>query len=276
MHSHERGFLIIAQNNDTVDYVACARALTKSIKYHMPQSTVCLLTDELREDPTFDIIKTFPFGDKSGSSQWKLHNDWQCFYASPFRQTIKIEADMLLTGSIDHWWQGLQHRDVTLTIGCRNWQNQKSSVRHYRQIFDANQLPDVYNAITYWRKSPLAKTFFETVKNIFDNWAPVMEQLKFGKDQPVNTDLAYAIAATIHGIENFTVPTLDYPSLIHMKPFINNTGEDWTKQMQWEITDSATRLNTVACMWPLHYHVKSFAQEGNQCYDQLLASTRTS
>jgi len=272
MNLTDRGFLIMAQNNSDTDYIACARALAKSLRYYMPDTPICLLTDKEITDPLFDIIKLFPFGDRSGEQTWKLHNDWQCFYASPFRQTIKIEADMVVTGNIDHWWQGLAQKELVLTIGCRNFKNQLSPVRDYRKIFDANNLPDVYNAITYWRLSKTAKQFFDIVRTIFENWNNVCQEFKFAKEQPLNTDFAYAVAATIIGIENCTLPGMDYPSLIHMKPRINDTQDDWTQEMVWEITDHNTRINTIVQQWPIHYQIKSFAKEIDQIYGKLLES----
>ena len=260
---HERGYLVIAQNTDTTDYLSCATLLARRLKTFDPNNKICLLTDQEPGDRVsdFDIIKFFPFGDRSGDSNWKLHNDWQCFYASPFRQTIKIEADIMLPQDIQHWFDICQIKDLVLTIGSRNFWNQKTDVRYYRKIFDENQLPDVYNAITYWRLSQTAQEFFTLVKDIFENWEEVMTTLKFAKSQPLNTDLAYAIAATVLGVEKCTLPLLDVPSLTHMKSRINDlSNDDWTKELIWEIAPSSLRINTIEQQWPFHYHIKSWAK----------------
>ncbi len=263
----ERGYLVIAQNTAEVDYVACARILARSLRQCQPSAQICLLTDVVPTDSQdFDHVRLFPFGDGSGDSTWKLHNDWQAFYATPFRQTIKIEADMIVPHSIEHWFDICQVRDVVLTIGARNFFNQLGKSRYYRKIFDSNQLPDVYNAITYWRFSRTAEIFFNTVKKIILQWTEVMSAIKFGQDQPVNTDLAYAIAARIMGVENLTIPG-DVPSLIHLKPRFNDlTGEDWTQELIWEVTPGDLRINTVSQMWPIHYNKKSFAKDLERYY----------
>lgn len=270
---HERGYLILAQNNDDVDYVGCARALANNIRCVEPQAKICLLTDIAIQDPAFDLVRTFPYGDQSKDDQWKLHNDWQCFYASPFRQTIKLEADLLLPRSISHWFDICQHRDVVVTLGGRDYRNKPSTSRHYRRVFDANNLPDTYNAITYWRLSPLAKTFFDTVRDIFQNWDPVMQTLRYGKDQPLNTDLAYAIAVQLLGLDQCTLPG-SVPSLIHMKSRFNDLQtEDWTRELIWEFTDSGFRINTIDQMWPVHYHVKSFAKHMEEYYGRRVSQS---
>jgi hypothetical protein len=262
----ERGYLIIAQNNSHTDYIRCARVLSRSIKAVEPDARVCLLTDQTITDPAFDFVRTFPFGDQSQTAEWKLHNDWQCFYASPFRETIKLEADMLLPVSIEHWFDICCHRELVVTISARNYLNERSLVRTYRKIFDENDLPDVYNAITYWRRSREAKEFFDTVRKIFENWNHVMGLLKYAKDQPLNTDLAYAIAMKTLGPDRYVLPG-DVPGIIHMKSAINGTlDEDWTRELVWETTNQSLRINTVQSLWPVHYHIKEFAGKINDTH----------
>jgi len=255
----ERGYLVVAQNNSTTDYVKCARMLAHSIKLVEPAAEICLLTDQLIDDKIFDFVRIFPFGDQAADSEWKLKNDWQCFYASPFRETIKLEADMIVPHSIKHWFDICSARELVVTIGARNFHNRLSLSRVYRKIFDQNNLPDVYNAITYWRLSRTANEFFETVKHIFNNWSAVMSELKFGADQPLNTDLAYAIAVRVLGEENCTLPGT-VPSMIHMKGQFNDlSSEDWTKELVWELNPGSLRVNTIEQLWPFHYHIKEFA-----------------
>jgi|APSaa5957512576_1039674.scaffolds.fasta_scaffold09586_3 hypothetical protein len=270
----EKGYLIVASNNSTVDYIQCARVLAKSIKLFMPGAKVCLLTDDASiEHDIFDYVNVFPYGDVS-DTEWKLNNDWQVFDASPFRETIKIEADMIVTSDIGHWWTMLRHRDVVITMGCRNFKNEISYNRYYRKIFDINCLPDVYNAITYWRLSKVAKEFFGLVRNIFENWDGYKLLLIGGTNEAATTDVVYAMAAVILGVEKVTLPKTTYPSLIHMKSRINNiTDADWTNQLVWEISNHDFRINTVSQQYPVHYHNKDFAKTIEPIYDKLLGSS---
>lgn len=264
----EKGYVVLAQNNSHDDYLLCARMLARSIRNTGSTLPICLVSDRYHALDEFDHIVTFPFGDQSKDSQWKLHNDWQIFYASPFRQSIKIEADMIIPNNIDHWFDVLANQDLTLTIGARDQLNQLTNERFYRKIFDANDLPDVYNAVTYWRRCEPAKVFFDTVREIFENWTEVMNLIKYGATQPVNTDLAYAIALKYLGIEKFVSKT-SVPSLIHMKPRILGIhGEDWLREMIWEIQPSSFRIDTIEQLWPVHYNVKKFAQELEKYYDK--------
>lgn len=269
----ERGYLILANNSETVDYLACARALAKSLRYHMPDCKICLVTNDAESDSVFDIIKPYPFPTAGG---W--YDDWQAFAASPFRETIKLEADMLVTSNIDHWWNWFEHRDIVVSTGARNYLNQMSSFRGYRKLFDDNNLPDVYNAITYWRLSKTASEFFHYVKMLFDHWTEARKSLKFCDNIPANTDMIYAMVTQYMGEETTTLPHC-WPNLIHMKPSMNFLKTDerpWTDEYVWEFDHGGIRINTVEQQWPFHYHEKSFAHHAENYYDQLLESTRTS
>jgi hypothetical protein len=251
----ERGYLIVAVNTDTTDYVECARRLNNSIKIWNPDAKTCLVTLG-QPDSNFDYTVQLPHGDQSPGTQWKLSNDWQVFEASPFRQTIKLEADMLITSSIEHWWNLLQHRDVVVSTGCRDYYDTVSSSRFYRRVFDANNLPDVYNAITYWRLSKTAQEFWLLVRKIFEQWSDFKTLLKFPDDKPT-TDLVYAMAAQIIGPELVTMPFATYPKIVHMKKRIIGTRtDDWTKELVWEMHNGHLRINTIAQQGAIHYNVK--------------------
>ena len=258
----ERGYLIPAVNTDTVDYVACARALSLSIKQWHPTALTCLLTDTVIEDSAFDYVVPLPFGDQARDSEWKLSNDWQCFRATPFRQTIKLEADMLAVSPVDHWWTLFEHRDVVISQGCRTYHDTPATSRAYRKLFDNNDLPDVYNAITYWRRSNQAKAFFDMVQSIFENWPQWRTLLKFPDDNPT-TDVVYAMAAQVLGVENVTLPPGHGPSIVHMKSGIQAVhGPDWTQELVWEHTDPGLRIQTVAQFGFFHYHNKEWILHG--------------
>lgn len=251
----EQGYLIVAQNSTQIDYVDCARTLAKTIKYWHPDAKVCLLTNEsVGPDFLFDYVHRFPYPLMDNP----YANDWQVFHATPFRETIKLEADMLITSAIDHWWNLLRNRDIVVSTGARDWQDRAAASRHYRQVFDANNLPDVYNAITYWRRSETAQDFFNTVKNIFENWEEYKKILKFPEDVP-STDVVYAMAANIIGPELCTMPFVDYPRIVHMKRHIAGTQRDaWLDELVWEYKDYMLRVNSVMQWGAFHYNVKEW------------------
>lgn len=238
--THERGYLIPAIGEV---YVACAEQLAASIRYWHPAANITILTREM-----------LPYGDLGGFA-----NDWQCFTASPYRQTIKLEADMILASPIDHWWTLFEHRDVVISQGCRTFYDKPAESRYYRKIFDQNNLPDVYNAITYWRRSKTAQEFFDLVRAIFTHWPDYKKLLKFAEETP-STDVVYAMAAQIMGPEQVTLPAGLGPNMVHMKRFINPIQDaDWTQELVWEV--DPFRINTVAQWGPVHYHIKEWKHD---------------
>lgn len=235
----ERGFLIPAIGDR---YVSCAERLRDSILAWHPDADITILT-----------VDQLPYGDRGGFA-----NDWQVFHASPYRQTIKLEADMLCASPVDHWWTLFEHRDVVISKGCRDFYGEPATSRRYRKLIDANQLPDLYNAITYWRLSKTAQEFFEMVKNIFENWERFKTLLKFPDEEP-STDVVYAVAAQIIGPESVTLPSTIAPQIVHMKRTIIPTNtDDWTRELVWEHTDPGLRIQTVAQWGMVHYHVKDW------------------
>jgi hypothetical protein len=258
-----RGFLIIAQNTDSVDYVRCAAALASSIKQYMPKEKVALATMDLVVSDYakyFDKIVELPYGDLEPISDWKLINDWQAYDASPFNETIKLEADMYIPRDISHWFNVLSSRDVVVCSKIRNFKQEISTVRAYRKFIDDNQLPDVYNAITYFKKSHNAERFFTLVRHIFENWSDYRATLKCNINEPATTDWVYSIACHIMGVENTTLPQFEEFSMIHMKQYINGLPtENWTNILIHELLPHTLRVNTVPQQYPFHYVVKDFA-----------------
>jgi hypothetical protein len=222
-------------------YERCANRLRDSIHKFHPNAHVTVITTDM-----------LPYGDLGG---WA--NDWQMFQASPYRQTIKLEADMLAASPLDHWWTLFENKDVVISLGARTYYDQPAESRYYRKVFDVNHLPDVYNAITYWRLSSTAKDFFQLVRGIFENWNEYKKLLKFSEDH-ASTDVVYAMAAKIMGVERVTLPPGLGPTIVHMKQHINGlkTGS-WPQELIWE--HDPLRINTVAQHGMFHYHIKDWS-----------------
>lgn len=246
----EQGFVIVAVG-DT--YVKCAQQLAHSVRRWHTGARICLITDK-SNCSDFDYVHLLRDPDLENP----YSNDWQVFDLTPFRETIKLEADMLITSDISHWWHQLRHTEVCISTGCRDWQDRVSQSRYYRRVFDENHLPDVYNAITYWRLSRLAKDFFNLVRDIFQNWKQYRKLIRFAEEVP-STDLVYAMAAQIMGPERVSQPWASYPRIVHMKQHIaGSQTKDWTREFVWELVDGSLRVNTLAQSGAFHYHVKSW------------------
>jgi hypothetical protein len=262
----QQGFMTIAQNTD-VDYLKLAYVQAMSIKKLMPgslyavavdQHTLSLVTEKHRT--VFDYVITIQ-DDQAHNESWKLSNEWQVFNLSPFKETIKLESDIIFTRSIAHWWHTFRLRNIVLSQGCRDYQQNISTARQYRKMFDVNDLPDVYNGLMYFRYSQEAATFFKLAEQIFKNWAAVKDILIKCYDDYPTTDVVYAVTAKILGVENCTLP-VDWINFVHMKPAINQWPETpWTELVVTELDLPMIRINNVNQYHPLHYHEKSWVTD---------------
>ena len=238
MAMRKRGYLIPALDSVHTDYRRCAERLRQSLLTWHPDADVTIVTNDM-----------LPFGDQGGQA-----NDWQMYRISPYHETIKLEADMLVCSHIDHWWHMYRNRDMVISRGCRDWQDRPSDARHYRRVFDLNQLPDVYNAVTYWRVSTTAKEFFNWCRIIWQQWDTFRGLLQMA-DQEASTDLVYAVAALIMGPDKVTLP-VHGPQITHMKQHVAGTSQqDWTQELTWEYHHGWLRINTIT-QWGLFHYVR--------------------
>ena len=253
-----KGFVIMAQDVEGSDtYYKCATALKSNLNYYMPDIGVTILTSN-----------DLPYGDIDKDNSWKLANDWQVYEASPYDLTIKLEADMIITKDMSYWFDVFSKQDVVVCTKIRNFQGKVSTQRLYRRFIDDNNLPDTYNAITFFKKSDTAKKFYDIIKDVFTNWKEYKDILKCNKDEKVTTDWAYAIACHIIGVDKTTMPVFNELSMVHMKQYINGTPtENWTDTFIYEIFKDKFRVNTYLQLYPVHYHVKSFADKILKVYN---------
>lgn len=257
-----KGYVILAQNTESVNYVKCAEMLAHSIKKHTPDASVTLISDDVDDSKYFDQVIALPYGDQDKDGAWKLNNDWQVYEASPYEYTIKLEADMILPRSIEPWWDTLKHRDLVVSSTVRDFKQEISKERFYRRFIDENKLPDTYNAITYFKKSETAEHFFKLVRHIFENWNDFRAILRCNSDEEATTDWVYALAAHIIGKEKVLLPDFTEMSMVHMKQFINSLPtENWTDTLIYEILPHTFRIHTYPQMYPFHYHVKNFSDK---------------
>lgn len=262
----QQGFLTIAQNNSTTDYLRQAYAQALSIKLTMPDSKYAVIVDDATHDKITDKHqKVFDYiipleQDDAVDTEWKLANEWQTFHLSPFKETIKLESDILFTRSIDHWWTVFRLRSLVISLGCKDFQGNSADSRAYRRIFDDNQLPDLYTGLMYFRYTQETYQFFQVVKAIYRHWDLVSSQLKNYRDQQPTTDLVFAIAANHLGIETCTLPSCDWINFTHMKNSINSWLEStpWPELVLTEIDAPMIRVNNTNQYHPFHYQTKSW------------------
>lgn len=263
--SSQFGYLTIAQNSATTDYLSLAYQQAVNIKTTqnsaktavlVDEATMSLVTDQHRE--VFDHIIQLK-KDLAAQEEWKMSNEWQVFYLTPFKETIKLESDLLFTRNIYHWIHALRLRDICFSLDCRNYLGDTIKQTKYRKLFELNDLPNIYTGMYYFRYSQTSADFFKLARNIYSHWDTVKAQL-VQCDELISTDLAMSLATKIFGVDSCTIPTLDYWKFVHMKPGVQlwNNHQSWLDSVNVEIDGTMIRVNNVNQYYPLHYYDKSF------------------
>jgi hypothetical protein len=282
-HKEQQGFVTFAQNTAEVDYLDLAYVQALNIKATQENNRYAVIVDSETKEKVnddhrrvFDYIIDLPHDYNDPASTRKFANEWQVFRLTPFKETIKLESDLLFTRSIDHWWTAFRLRNVCLSTGCRNYLGINSTIRRYRELFDANTLPDVYNGLMYFRYSREAKQFFDAAQYIQMNWEYVRTGLKKCFEEEPSTDVLYALAALMVGPELVTMPSMDFLNFVHLKPGINGLpeSESVTDTYLTEFDQGTIRINNINQLSPVHYYKKDFVtKEMREWYESRVTAS---
>ena len=268
-----RGYLILAQNSLGNDYVRMAYALALSIKNtQSTENNVCLATDvplsELDSNvkAVFDKIVPIPWSDHAAKSKWKIENKWKYYHMTPYDETIVLDADMVFPADISHWWDILTHQEMWITDKPQTFKGEIINSTKYRQSFVTNNLPNVYTAFMYFKKTDMTTELFRLVEIIFADWERFYyNYMDETRPKHLSGDVAYALAIKILGIENECFGNLDsIPSFVHMKSHLQNIDEkyiteDWTKTIPTYFADDGSfKIGNYAQTLPFHYHIKEW------------------
>jgi hypothetical protein len=269
-HQEQQGFVTLAQNTEHVDYLKLAYVQAMSIKLVMPTAKYAVIVDEAtlacvedRHRRVFDYVIPLEY-DSAKDDTWKLRNEPQVFWLTPFKETIKLEADIVFTRSIEHWWTMFRLRNVVLSLGCRDFKGELSEVRRYRKLFDDNHLPDTYNGLMYFRYSREAANFFDTAESIYKSWDYIRDEILINcREELPTTDVVYALTAMNIGLESCTLPEVDFVNFTHMKNAINAWPEStpWTDLVVSELDLPMIRINNVNQYHPFHYQDKNWVSD---------------
>jgi len=254
--TREQGYLTFAQGEQ---YLQCAYLLALSVKTYCKINTFAVVVDTATQVPehmlrVFDEVITIP-------TMEPFANECLAWELTPFKETFKVESDMLITSNIDHWWTGARLKDVCFTTKVRNYKGEVVEDTHHRKMWYENDLCNAYNGFMYFRHSVETKQFFDTCKQVLDNFDVYKTSvLSNCRHNTADTDVFMSIAATELGKENYYIPSLNYPTFTHMKQHINQFDpEDWREAISWSLTkDMIFLLNGYAQTCPLHYFQKDF------------------
>jgi len=271
-----KGYICLVQNNETTDYLRLAYALALSIRNTQSEIKKLSIVTDQKDIPqkykeVFDNIIEIK-NDRATEADWKLHNIVDLYEYTPYDETVMLDSDMLFLDDVSHWWDKLQERDLWFTTNTRTYMNEAAPLETiYREEFLKNELPSVYNAFFYFKKSNEAEELFNEMKLICENWDHfVSRHLYKRKPKVFSTDVAFGLAVKILGLkEKATLTELCFPYFTHMKTANQRWNlstfeydENWTKYppMSFDRFNNTLgiKIGNVRQFGILHYHVKTF------------------
>jgi len=272
----QQGFVTFAVNSLETNYLELAYLQCLNVKATQEQNSYAVIVDEAtnklvtaQHRRVFDYV--IVMGDISHIFGIPFGYEAMVNHYTPFKETIKLESDLLFTQSIDHWWTAFRLKNVCLSTGAKNFTGVRSTVRKYREALDANSLPDVYNGLMYFRYSRESTDFFSIANSVFHNWVMISQELRQFDTIVPSTDVVYAITAEIMGRETVTMPSMDFINFVHMKSGFNGWSDarSWIDTVLNERDGDVIRINNLNQYAPVHYYDKSYAtQELIKYYEQ--------
>ena len=286
----KRGYVTIAQDSESGNYVRMAYALALSIK--ATQSKVNHLTMFITPGTVvldcyrhaFDEIIELPWHDYAEGKPWKIHNKWKVFHITPYEESVLLDADMLFTTDISDWWDVLSLKDVCVATQPVTYRGTTIEPGYYRQQFIENELPMVYTAFLYFKQRQVAVDYFEMVRKVYFNWKKLYEVFHYRHvpdavlgasldyewkhlfpnfPKAVSGDLAFAVAMKLMGKEHEFTTSHGFPIFTHMKTrdqgFKGCVDGDWDRVLPSTLSKDLTlTVGNYVQRFPFHYHAKRF------------------
>tara|TARA_B110000503_G_scaffold129783_1_gene202378 strand:- start:10753 stop:11580 length:828 start_codon:yes stop_codon:yes gene_type:complete len=238
---NSRGFLMYAEGDA---YIRQAYLCAMSIRATNNLYPVSIVTsDTVPEEYTwiFDKIIEIPWYKKT-ESRFKTEHRWKLYHATPYDETIVLDTDVLVLQELDYLWNFFNNYNIYYPTRVFTYRKDLVTSNFYRKAFTANNLPNIYNALHFFRKCEQSKEYFAWLELISNNW-----ELFYGhfcKDhypKAPSMDVTCAIAAKIMDIDvEITNAKQDMPMLVHMKPLIQgwvNEVSNWKDKVGTYLTD---------------------------------------
>lgn len=271
-----RGYIVLAQNNLTTDYLSQAYALALNLK--LTQSEVSDLTVCVDEETkklikpkhrkVFDKIVDIPWFDDAKDAEWKVNNKWKFYYMSPYDETVILDSDMLFPTDVSYWWDIMAEREIWSTTNVKTYRGEDvERDKYYRKYFLANNLPNVYMAFFYFKKCELASELFAMIEIIFQHWQRMYyKYMPKGKPEHLSGDVSFALAMQMLDIQHLcTKPNVkNVPTFVHMKSHVQNIpsskiSDKWSDTLPTYYNNCRDfKIGNFSQTYPFHYVEKDW------------------
>jgi hypothetical protein len=218
-----KGFLIYAEGHEYLEQAYLCALSLKASNNEFPVSVVTNETVEQKHKDIFDKIVNIPWY-TSSKTQLKTENRWKLYHASPYNETIVLDSDIIVLQNLDYFWHFLKNYNLYYPTTVFTYRKEKVTADYYRKAFTANNLPNFYNCVHYFKKTDWTKNFFHWVETITNNWELFYGQFcsQYYPEEP-SMDVTTAIASKILDC-NYEISNKKHhtPQIVHMKTHIQN------------------------------------------------------
>jgi len=233
-------FIMLAQNNDITDYVLQASLCAMSIKKSMPRASVAVITDDVV--PTtfkqfFDHIVPIPWGDSAAGEEWKIHNRPKIIHASPYDEAVILDTDMLMLTDVSTQIEYMRKYEIFYTDRVLDYRGNVVSSDFYRKLYTKHNIPSLYTAFSYFRKSDFSFKFYEMLNLVTENWQDFYKVNGSLIQKRASMDTTVGLVTRMLDCEQQVTATTAEgfkPTFVHMKPNIQGwqrLSEQWTTKV---------------------------------------------
>jgi hypothetical protein len=265
-----KGIIVLAQNTKETNYVKQACLLAMSLRVTNPNTKISIVTNHIISKDYkcfFDKVIKIPWSDNAKTSKWKVENRWKLYHITPYDETIVLDTDMLVLQNIDSWWNFLSNYDLFFTSRVETYRGETITNDYYRKTFTANNLPNLYSGLYYFKKCEKSHEFFAWLELVMNNW-----ELFYGKyakeyyNKWLSVDVSAAIVAKILDIDSeITNKRTRFPTFTHMKPMIQGWKEPTAKWQDavgiYFSDDCKLKIGNYQQYGIFHYTEKNFVKD---------------
>lgn len=264
----ERGYVILATNE--LEYKQAA-ALAYSIKSKMQHESVTIAVPDMStvNDKWLDAIDNvveLPFTVADNRRQ----NDWQLYWATPYKYTIAIDCKTLVKESHATLWDYLiDHYDMCIPVAQFDFRGLPIVSKFKQSINDEYpHIPVVNSDMFFFAKdTELALSYFKFADVFMQNWFDTMTH--YVKNQHYtegyDADVMHMFVAQHFGNDIFPMHN-HIMSAVNMKSVVDNRVlgrmNKWTDRINiWASNNAKIKIQNFAINSTLHYHEDDFLTE---------------
>lgn len=180
-----RGALIFAYNNESIDYQRIAQLNEKLIGKNLGVPTTIITGTKERTN-----ARTFRYGEESEVVSWHNTDRMTAYELSPYDETLLLDADyLILSDNLNFVW------GTSSEFLCANsvYDVTGKNSFHANKMMSKYSFPLRWATCVYFRKTPYAKSIFDMMAEVRDNYEYYSLLFNF-RAKPYRNDFALSVA----------------------------------------------------------------------------------